>query len=127
MAGSIGIATVTGWVIIALVFYILGEYTSVLAKVAGGAKIAGYGVKRFKGSPARQTALGLGGFFGGIYAGGFLWAAAASFLGASAAAGGAVAWGLTAKEVIVVFLAALVVGLALYTGKAAEEAVDDAD
>jgi len=127
MTGSIEIATVTGWVIIGLVFYIMGEYTSVVAKLAGGARVAGGGLKWFKGAPARQTTMALGGFFGGIYAGGFIWAALASVVSASAAAGGAVVWGLSAKEVIVVFLAALVVGLALYTGKAAEEAVDDAD
>lgn len=110
-------ATVMGWVIIGLVFYILGEYTSVLSKVS-------YPVKWFKGGPARQTTLGLGGFFGGVYAGGILWSAAASFIGASALAGGTVFLGLTAKETLIVFLAALVVGLALYTGAAAEEAVD---
>jgi len=111
-------ATVMGWVIIGLVFYILGEYTSTLAKVS-------YPVRWFRGSPARQTTLGLGGFFGGVYAGGILWSAAASFIGASALAGGGTVFlGLTAKETLVVFLATLVVGLALYTGAAAEEAVD---
>lgn len=115
---EVTMATAMGWVIIFLVFYILGEYTSVLAK-------ASYPVRWFKGRPARLTTGVLGGFFGGVYAGGFLWSAAASFIGAGAVAGGGtLVLGLTAKETLVVFLAMLVVGLALYTGAAAEEAVD---
>ncbi|NHN63822.1 hypothetical protein G9463_11005 [Haloarcula sp. JP-Z28] len=111
-------ATATGWAIMVMVFYVIGEYTSVLAKTA-------YPIKWFKGRPARLTTGLVGGFFGGVYAGGFLWSAAASFIGAGAlAGGGTVVLGLTGKETLVVFLAALVVGLALYTGAAAEEAVD---
>ena len=117
-------ATVLGWIIIALVFYILGEYTSVVARAATGARVAGYPLLWFKGRPARQASLGLGGFFAGIYAGGFVWAVVGSFVGAGAVAGGAVAFGLTLKETLVVVLAALLVGLALYTGAAAEEAAD---
>jgi len=124
---EVTVATVMGWFIVFLVFYILGEYTSVLARAANGARVAGRPMLWFKGRPARLTAGLVGGFFGGIYAGGFIWAFLGSVVGAGALAGGAVAFGLTAKEVIVVFLAALVVGLALYTGAAAEEAVDDAD
>ncbi|WP_158598798.1 hypothetical protein, partial [Haloarcula sp. Atlit-120R] len=108
----------TGWAIIGMVFYVIGEYTSVLTKTA-------YPIKWFKGRPARLTTGLVGGFFGGVYAGGFLWSAAASFIGAGALAGGGTVFlGLTGKETMVVFLAALVVGLALYTGAAAEEAVD---
>jgi hypothetical protein len=121
---DITIATLTGWIIIALVAYILGEYTSVFARAIGGARYAGRPIMWFKGRPARQTALGFGGFFAGIYAGGFLWSLLGSLFGASVLAGGAVAWGLTIKETIVVFLAALAVGLALYTGAAAEGATD---
>lgn len=124
---DVTMATVLGWIIIGLVFYILGEYTSVFARAATGARVAGYPLLWFKGRPARQATLGLGGFFAGVYAGGVVWAVLGSFLGAGALAGGAVAFGLTAKEALVVFLATLVVGLALYTGAAAEEAVDDAD
>ena len=118
-------ATVVGWVLTVMVFYVIGEYTSVLARAANGARVAGYPLLWFKGRPARLSTGLLAGFFGGVYAGGFLWAAIGSFLGAGAlAGGGTVVLGLTVKETLVVFLAALVVGLALYTGAAAEEAVD---
>jgi hypothetical protein len=120
-------ATVTGWVILGLIGYILGEYTSVFARFASGLRFAGGGVKRVKGRPARKTAFGLGGLFAGIYAGGFIWAFAASLLGASAVGGGALLWGLQPREVIIVFLAALLAGLALYSGAAADEAMEGAD
>jgi|GEM_PF-3354283 len=127
MPGSIGISTLFGWGFIAAIAYILGEYTSVFARMGYGVRLAGGGLKWFKGGPARQATLGLGGFFGGLYAGGFIWAAAGSVVAGGTAAGGAALLGLSPKQVIVAFLAALVVGLALYTGAAAEEAVDDAD
>jgi len=127
MTGTVEISTLFGWGFLAAIAYILGEYTSVFARLFYGARMAGGGAKWFKGRPARQATLGLGGFFGGIYAGGFVWAAAASAIGAGTFAGGGAAFGLAPKEILVVFLAALVVGLALYTGAAAEEAVDDAD
>lgn len=115
---DVTMATVTGWALLAMIGYVVGEYTSVLAKTT-------YPIKWFKGRPARLATGLTGGFFGGVYVGGFLWSAAASFIGAGALAGGGTVFlGLTAKETLIVFLAALVVGLALYTGAAAEEAVD---
>lgn len=124
---DIGMATIIGWFITVVVFYILGEYTSVLAYALGGAKFAGRPILWLKGRPARKITLLLGGFFGGVYAGGFIWALAASLIGASGAAGGALLFGLGPREVIIVFLVMLVAGLALYSGAAADEAAEVAD
>lgn len=122
---EITVATITGWVIVGLIAYILGEYTSVFARVASRFRLAGGGVKKVKGRRARQGAAGLGGLFAGMYAGGFIWAFIGSLIAGGGAAGGAVALGLTVRQTLVVFLAAMFVGLSLYTGAAADEAMED--
>jgi len=125
MPAAVTMEVVLGWIVLGFAAYIVGEGTSVFARAFAGLRWTGRGVKRVKGKPARWTALGLGGFFGGVYAGGFVWALGGTiFAGVGTAAGSSLVFGLTPKETLAVFLVALVAGLALYTGAAAEEAVD---
>lgn len=124
---EVTMATIVGWALVALLAYILGEYTSVFLKMWYGMRRAGSGVRQIKGRPARLAFLATGGFLGGVYAGGFLLAAAASFVGGlGLAAGGSLLFGLTAKETLVVFMIALLAGLAIYSGAAADEAAEEA-
>ena len=120
---EITLAAILGWIVILGAVYTFSEYLSVIA-LGSASKIA-TGVGLVKGKPFRRGSLGLGGFFAGAYAHGFLVALVGS-LGASAGSmlAGEVLLGLTLKQTVFVGLLILVVGLSLYTGAAAEEAVD---
>ncbi|SHG78254.1 hypothetical protein [Halobaculum gomorrense] len=122
---GVTLEVVLGWVILAQVGYILGEYTSVFNRLWGTMRLAGGGMKRAKGKPAREGVLALGSFGAGLWAGGFVWAWVGSLLGGIALGlGGGALLGLSLQQAAVVALVFVVAALAA-SSAAADDMEDD--